>query len=356
MIKTDPFYPRGEILHDSDPYIRFYNPENSSVLGSNYFVTRNRLMKLCVRSISFRYNQQRSDNYMTIFSGVKEFFEINTRLFYHRLKEHKVQPLSTFGRKKPGIFLYAHNLYYLTHRFMRFRNLLVKLRRCQYHDISFFRQLRPLNRRLFFTLFEKLTKFSFKLPVWIMYNFKRKHVLRIFYLGFAIFLRNHPLRQFLSRRSRQYQPQHKQKIRYRRQTRNHYRLYRKFKYLLYRKLKYPARHKSKIHFAIAGSKKLRRKKKKGLKKQRLRYPHSRPRLRVLKQKGLKKNTVRGFTRLRLLKLSQYKKPNFKHRLLWRYMTTINYQRRYKYQLSQKNSRWFMRGKKKYIVKRKRANK
>jgi len=118
-------------------------------------------MKLSARSIAFRYDLVKNDNFLTVFNGIKIFFEIDSKTCYHRVKSRKYHPLSTFGRKKPSIFFYVNNLYYLTHRFMRFRNQVLKIRKKHYHSISFFRQVRPLNRLFFFYFVSKAKEVFF---------------------------------------------------------------------------------------------------------------------------------------------------------------------------------------------------
>jgi len=68
-------------------------------------------------------------------------------------------------------------------------------------------------------LFQKLKKFSFTLPVWIVYSYKKKYRLKAFYLGFGIFIRNYPLSQRITHVSRfqtlkVHQRRYRRKMRY----------------------------------------------------------------------------------------------------------------------------------------------
>lgn len=176
----------NNIIHDFDPFISFYNPENDHTLSNNYFLTRKHHMKLSLRIVKFNEHLVQNDTHITGWSGIKFFLEFNTSLFKHRRTIHRKKPLTTFGRRKPSIFFFSHNLYYLSSRFMRYRNLLVKVRKTYYHNITFFRQVRPLNRYLFFHLFLKLHHFSFRLPLWIKAIYKKRYIFFLYYIGFRI--------------------------------------------------------------------------------------------------------------------------------------------------------------------------
>jgi len=173
-------------IHDFDPFISFYNPENDHTLSNNYFFTRKHHMKLALRIVKFNEHLVQNDTHITGWSGIKFFLEFNTSLFKHRRTIHRKKPLTAFGRLKPSIFFFSHNLYYLSSRFMRYRNLLVKVKKTYYHNITFFRQVRPLNRYLFFNLFLRLHHFSFRLPLWIKAIYKKRYILFLYYLGFRI--------------------------------------------------------------------------------------------------------------------------------------------------------------------------
>jgi hypothetical protein len=176
----------NNIIHDFDPFISFYNPENDHTLSNNYFLTRKHHMKLALRIVKFNEHLVQNDTHITGWSGIKFFLEFNTSLFKHRRTIHRKKPLTAFGRLKPSIFFFSHNLYYLSSRFMRYRNLLVKVKKTYYHNITFFRQVRPLNRYLFFNLFLKLHHLSFRLPLWIKAIYKKRYILFLYYLGFRI--------------------------------------------------------------------------------------------------------------------------------------------------------------------------
>jgi hypothetical protein len=174
---------------------KFYAPEDRTFLYSNFYVKRNRTMKLCGKVTAFREDLVKRDYMCTVFNGLKTFLIIHTGLLTHLRNVSSFTPLTATGLAKArtkNIFFTYSDLLYHTGSSLLFRNVKLRMyRRKQHYMISsFIRQVRPLNKLLFFTYFDKLKGFSFKTPLYITIKRYKPQKFKVRYLGFKIFYKN----------------------------------------------------------------------------------------------------------------------------------------------------------------------
>jgi hypothetical protein len=176
------------ITLDTGPYLKALIPETKRFLYSNLFNKRKGRMKFALRVTALDKNLMSNDFAFTLWNDLKTFFEINSGVNKYLYKQTGNHPLTTIGRLKRTILFRSSEVLFLTHRFLQFRNLIFKMAKRQYVPIAFMLYARPLNKRLFYSLFSKLSSYSFKLPSLLTYHRKKKKKIRGYYLGFRIIL------------------------------------------------------------------------------------------------------------------------------------------------------------------------
>jgi hypothetical protein len=202
------FYPSSDSQHNAKTYLDYYYPETLDFLYSGSYVKRKHQMKMCNRAVAYTFDNVRNDFFVNIYNNTKTILMFNTGLVKSLIRDHQYFALQESGlakRRFKGLFIFEKNLLFSTHIDFRFRNYLIKLKalRQQYALVGSKRLARPLNKLLFFTLFIKLKRFSFKLPHFIYYRHWVSYVLWILHLGFFLFVSNsrgHLLSSYLQRR------------------------------------------------------------------------------------------------------------------------------------------------------------
>lgn len=175
--------------------------------------------------------------------------EINTGLIKYRYRKLRKQTLTEVGRLRKKILFRNNEIIYLTHRFMKFRNMTLQMLDNQYQFLTFGAYARTLNKMMFFNLFFSLNKFSFKYPLYISYHYKKYKRIRVYYLGFRIIIKKRKLYRLLKgtnlfknryRRRRRYKPRYKSCYRL---YKPRYRLYNKHRYKYRYNFRYKYRYK-----------------------------------------------------------------------------------------------------------------
>jgi hypothetical protein len=190
--------PAQKIIRDIDPYIASLTPETLHFLYSGFYAKRKRRMKHALIVNAIEKDLVKNDYVFTLSNGVKTFLEVNSGLIKHRYKKIKQHPLTAVGRIKKIIFFRYNEVLFLTHRFLGFRNLNLKMSNNHYEILSFTTYARPLNKQLFFSLIQNLNVFSLRFPILIMYNSRKYKRLTAYYLGFRIFLKKKILGSLLN--------------------------------------------------------------------------------------------------------------------------------------------------------------
>nr|ADZ99043.1 hypothetical mitochondrial protein 24 [Physarum polycephalum] len=176
-------------LLDIEPFIQLYLPETRRFLYTGPYLKRKKRIKYTLRISAFEKKLVQNDYVLTLTNDLKTFSELNTGLLQYHYKKLNKLSLTSVARLKREIFFHTNEMLYLTHRFMDLRNLNLKMFRNQYQIISFSTYARPLNKLLFFNIFQKLNAFSLKFPSLIMYHYKKFKRLRVYYLGFRLILK-----------------------------------------------------------------------------------------------------------------------------------------------------------------------
>lgn len=177
------------IVQDITPVLKFYLPESKRFLYSGRYAKRKKRIKYSYCVTAFDRNLVSNDYITTMFNGIKTFSEVNTTIMKYRRKKALDLSLTAVGRLKRVILFRTTEMIYLTHRFLSFRNLILKMTKNQYQFLTFNTYARPLNKLLFFSLSNKLSAFKINAPCFIMYHHRKLLRLRIYYLGFRLIIK-----------------------------------------------------------------------------------------------------------------------------------------------------------------------
>jgi hypothetical protein len=173
-----------------------YLVESLDFLYTNRYLRRNKTLKLSCRVTAFTEDLVAHDYKVTLYNMLKTFFILNTGLlnFYRNSADYKPLVASSIAKFKYADIFYTYpNMLYHMAQDLLYRNIAIKLdpSNKQFSLPVFIKQVRSLNKLLFFSLFTNLKKISFNTPVFITYKRYKNYKFTVWYLGIKFIIYNH---------------------------------------------------------------------------------------------------------------------------------------------------------------------